>query len=137
MGRVDRTRERERRRGVAERLLRGVWTDMVRRLIDDCVENEDDLGNEGFSFAYQGLEDRYGQRLFLAGQMIGAVQSLAPRSEPMAQGFHVVRVAGPLDELDDLINERIDDFAGCTVHGLQIVSDDDETWHAFLTLSSG
>lgn len=125
--------ERHRRR--AEKLLKRIWQDMVGQLIDECVDNEESLAGQGFSFSYQGIEDRFAQRLFMAGQMIGAVQSAAPRRPRPPPEFRVVRIEGPLEELDQRINERLRDLPGHEVHGLEIVSDDDETWHAFLTVS--
>ncbi len=109
---------------------------MVGQLVDECVENEPSLSGQGFSYAYQAIEDRFAQRIFLAGQMIGAVQNAAPRAPQPPPDFRVVRVEGALDELDERINEKLRDLPGHAVHGLQIASDDDETWHAFLTVST-
>ena len=67
--------------------------------------------------------------------MIGAVQTAAPRRPQAPPEYRVLRVEGELAELDQRINERLRDLPGHEVHGLEIVSDDDETWHAFLTVS--
>lgn len=126
--------EGERRRAL--RSLQTVWRGMVGQLVDACVTNEEDLQQTGFSYSYQEIEDRFGQRLFLATQMIGALQHAGPQPrQAPPEVFRVVRVEGPLDELDERINARLRDAPNATVHGLQIASDDDETWHAFLTLS--
>ncbi len=109
---------------------------MVSQLVDKAVENEEDLAGPGFSYSYQEMEDRFGQRLFLASQMLGAVQQAGPqRPETPSPEFKVIRVEGALEELDERINDRLRDLVGHQVHDLTIASDDDETWHAFLTLS--
>ncbi len=126
--------ERERRRAL--RSLQSVWKNMVGQLVDACVQNEDDLAQTGFSYSYQEIEDRFGQRLFLAGQMVGALQHAGPQQrQPSPPVYRVVRIEGPLDELDERINARLRDCPGAEVHNLSLASDDDETWHAFLTLS--
>jgi hypothetical protein len=125
--------ERDRRRAL--RSLQNVWRDLVGQLVDQCVQNEEDLQGAGFSYSYQEIEDRYGQRLFLASQMIGALQHAGPQRPPPQPSFRVERVEGALDELDELINERLEDLEGHLLHDVSLASDDDETWHAFLTLS--
>jgi hypothetical protein len=125
--------EKDRRRAL--RSLQTVWRDLVGQLVDSCVTNEDDLVNAGFSYSYQEIEDRYGQRLFLASQMIGAIQHAGPQRPPPPVRYRVVRVEAPLEELDERITDRLDDLVGHELQDISIASDDDETWHAFLTLS--
>jgi len=125
--------EKDRRQAL--RSLQTVWRDLVGQLVDACVTNEDDLANAGFSYSYQEIEDRFGQRLFLATQMIGAIQHAGPSRQPPPIRYRVVRVEGPLEELDERITDKLDDLVGHELHDVSIASDDDETWHAFLTLS--
>ena len=126
--------EGERRR--AQLAMQRVWRDLVRQLVDTCVNNEEDLQQAGFSYAYQEIEDRFAQRLFLAGQMMGAIQHAGPpQPEAPPPQFRVLRVEGALDELDERINAQLEALPGHTVHDLSLASDDDETWHAFLTVS--
>ena len=125
--------EQDRRRAL--RSLQTVWRDLVGQLVDTCVNNEADLANAGFSYSYQEIEDRFGQRLFLASQMIGAIQHAGPQRQTPPPRYRVVRVEAPLEELDERISDRLDDLVGHELHDISIASDDDETWHAFLTLS--
>ncbi len=126
--------EKDRRR--AMRAIQHVWRDLVRQLVESAVAHEDELQGTGFSYAYQEMEDRFGQRLFLASQMLGAIQHAGPPARPPAPPeFKVIRVEGPLEELDTRINARLADLRGHLVHGIEIASDDDELWHAFVTLS--
>jgi len=125
--------EKDRRRAL--RSLQNVWRDLIGQLVDQCVQNETDLQGAGFSYSYQEIEDRFGQRLFLASQMIGALQHAGPQRAPQPPVFHVERVEGSLDELDERINERLQALRGHVLHNVAVASDDDETWHAFLTLS--
>ena len=125
--------EKDRRRAL--RSLQKVWHDLVGQLVDAGVVNEEDLQNAGFSYSYQEIEDRFGQRLFLASQMIGAIQHAGPQRQAPPVRYRVVRVEGPLEELDERITDRLEDLSGHELHDVSFASDDDETWHAFLTLS--
>ena len=123
----------ERRRAL--RTLQRVYERMAERALETVIENEEGLEQSPYSFAYQEIEDRFSMRLINLGHMIGALQQLDRPREARRVSFRVERVEGALDELDDLINERLADCPGDALHGLQLAQEEPGNWHAFLTLA--
>jgi hypothetical protein len=123
----------ERRRAL--RTLQRVYEQMAERALETVIENEEGLDQSPYSFAYQEIEDRYALRLINLGHMIGALQQLERPREVRRVSYRVERVEGALDELDDLINERLMEFPSDTLHDMQLAQEEPGNWHAFLTLS--
>ena len=124
--------ETERRRALST--LQSIWDDLVERLKDTVVENEDGLRSQEYSFAYQQLEDRFAPRMMNITHMMGAIHNAGrDRAQPVPC-YRVERVEGELEELDTRINDRLAELPGQRLHNVEIVRGNDG-WHAFLTLS--
>lgn len=127
-------KESDRRRALET--LQHVYEDLAERALDTVIENEEGLRQGPYSFAYQEIEDRFVPRLINLGHMIGSLQQLGSRRAPRPPKYRVLRVEGPLGELDDRINAALGECRGERVHGLELAEDPDaDVWHAFLTLS--
>ena len=126
--------ENDRRRALLT--LQKVYEDLARRAIDTVLENEEGLEQSPYSFAYQEIEDRFAPRLVNLGHMIGALQHAGRQQRQPHTEFRVERVAGKLDEIDGLINEKLREAPNDALHQVSVVSDPATgTWHAFLSLS--
>lgn len=124
--------ENDRRRALGT--LQKVYEDLARRAVENVLENEEGLRASPYSFAYQEIEDRFAPRLINLGHMIGALQHLQRQRQPQPE-FRVERVQGPLETLDERINETLRRSHGSTLHQISFAKDDAGAWHAFLTLS--
>lgn len=126
--------ENDRRRALLT--LQKVYEDLARRAVETVIENEEGLEQSPYSFAYQEIEDRFAPRLVNLGHMIGSLQHAGRQQRPPHTEFRVERVAGKLEELDTLINEKLREVPTDSLHQVNMVSDPATgAWHAFLTLS--
>jgi transcription termination factor NusB len=126
--------ENDRRRALLT--LQKVYEDLARRAVDTVLENEEGLEQSPYSFAYQEIEDRFAPRLINLGHMIGALQHAGRQQRQPHTEFRVERVAGKLEELDGLINEKLREWSNDALHQVSVVSDASTgQWHAFLTMS--
>ena len=124
---------RDRRRAL--RALQRVYEDLAERALETVLENEEGLQQSPYSFAYQEIEDRFSLKLINLGHMLGALQHLERPRQEQRVTYRVERVEGSLEELDDLINDRLGDNPVDTLHDLTIAQEEPGSWHAFLTLS--
>jgi hypothetical protein len=68
--------------------------------------------------------------------MIGSLQHAGRQQRQPHTEFRVERVAGKLEEIDSLINEKLRAAPSDALHQVSVVTDAATgTWHAFLTLS--
>jgi hypothetical protein len=126
--------ENDRRRALLT--LQKVYEELARRAVDTVLENEEGLEQSPYSFAYQELEDRFAPRLINLGHMINALQHAGRQQRQPHTEFRIERVAGKLDEMDRLINEKLRESPSDSLHQVSVVPDSlTGTWHAFLTLS--
>jgi hypothetical protein len=126
--------ETDRRRAL--QTLQKVYEDLARRAVETVIENEEGLEQSPYSFAYQEIEDRFAPRLVNLGHMIGSLQHAGRQQRQPHTEFRVERVAGKLEEIDSLINEKLRAAPSDALHQVSVVTDAATgTWHAFLTLS--
>lgn len=126
--------ENDRRRALIA--LQKVYEDLARRAVDTVLENEEGLEQSPYSFAYQEIEDRFAPRLVNLGHMIGALQHAGRQQRQPHTEFRIERVAGKLEEIDGLINEKLRESPNDALHQVNVVADPTSgTWHAFMTLS--
>ena len=126
--------ENDRRRALTT--LQKVYEELARRAVDTVLENEEGLEQSPYSFAYQEIEDRFAPRLINLGHMIGALQHAGRSQRPPQTTYRVERVAGKVDELDDLINDKLKQTPADALHDVSFVPDAATgVVHAFLTLS--
>lgn len=126
--------ENDRRRALLT--LQKVYEDLARRAVETVIENEEGLEQSPYSFAYQEIEDRFAPRLVNLGHMIGSLQHAGRQQRQPHTEFRVERVAGKLEDLDSLINEKLREVPTDSLHQLNMVPDPATgSWHVFLTLS--
>lgn len=126
--------ENDRRRAL--NTLQKVYEDLARRAVDTVLENEEGLEQSPYSFAYQEIEDRFAPRLINLGHMIGALQHAGRQQRQPHTEYRVERVAGKVEEIDALINEKLKEIPSDSLHGLNFVPDvATGLVHAFLTVS--
>ena len=126
--------ENDRRRALMT--LQKVYEDLARRAVETVIENEEGLEQSPYSFAYQEIEDRFAPRLVNLGHMIGSLQHAGRQQRQPHTEFRVERVAGKIDDLETLINEKLREAPTDSLHHVNVVPDAATgTWHAFLTLS--
>jgi hypothetical protein len=114
--------------------LQMVYDDLVKRLTDATMENEEGLRSSPYSFSLQELEDRFAPRLVNIGHLIFALYHASRQRQPPAR-YRVHRVEGELDELDTLINQVLRESPAEQLHNVALAQDEEAgTWHAFLTL---
>lgn len=126
--------ESQRRRALLT--LQKVYEELAKRAVDTVNENEEGLEQSPYSFAYQEIEDRFAPRLVNLGHLIGSLQHAGRQQRQPHTEFRVERVAGKLEEMDNLINERLRQSPADSLHDVNVVPDAATgTWHAFLTMS--
>ncbi len=126
--------ENDRRRALVT--LQKVYEDLARRAVETVIENEEGLEQSPYSFAYQEIEDRFAPRLVNLGHMIGALQHAGRQQRQPHTAFRIERVAGKIEDIDGLINEKLRETPNDALHQVNVVSDAlTGTWHAFLTFS--
>jgi hypothetical protein len=126
--------ENDRRRALVA--LQKVYEELARRAVDTVLENEEGLEQSPYSFAYQEIEDRFAPRLINLGHMISALQHAGRQQRQPHTEYRIERVAGKLDEMDKLINDKLRESPSDSLHQVNVVPDSvTGTWHAFLTLS--
>jgi hypothetical protein len=113
-------------------VLQEVYGSLVERLTDSVLQNEDQLKDSQFSFAYQEVEDRYGPRIVNLSHLINALQNAAGR--PTVEEFRVETVIAAPEELAEEVNKRLRTLRGSSVKNLSLQKMDDGKFLVMLTV---
>jgi hypothetical protein len=113
-------------------VLQEVYGNLVERLTDSVLQNEEQLKDSQFSFAYQEVEDRYGPRIVNLSHLINALQNAAGR--PTVEEFRVETVIAAPEELAEEVNKRLRTLRGSSVKNLSLQKMDDGKFLVLLTV---
>ena len=114
-------------------VLQEVYGNLVERLTEAVLHDEDGLKDSQYSFAYQEVEDRYGPRIIHLSHLINALQSATGR--PAIEEFRTETVIADAESLSTELNQRLRSLRGSTLKDINLQKLDDGRFLALLTLS--
>jgi hypothetical protein len=104
-------------------VLQEVYGTLVERLTEAVIQDEEQLRDTQFSFAYQEVEDRFGPRIINLSHLINALQNATGR--PTVEEFRVETVISGAEEMADEVNKRLRGLRGSTLKSLNLHKMDD------------
>ena len=104
-------------------VLQEAYGGMVERLTEAVLQDEDQIRDSQFSFAYQEVEDRFGPRIVNLSHLINALQNAAGR--PTVEEFRVETVIATPETLADEMNKRLRTLRGSSVKNISMQKMDD------------
>jgi hypothetical protein len=113
-------------------VLQEAYGGMVERLTEAVLQDEDQIRDSQFSFAYQEVEDRFGPRIVNLSHLINALQNAAGR--PTVEEFRVETVITPAETLADEVNKRLRTLRGSSVKNLALQKMDDGQFLVVITV---
>ena len=99
-------------------VLQEVYGSLVERLTEAVLQDEDQIRDSQFSFAYQEVEDRFGPRIINLSHLINALQNATGR--PTVEEFRVETVIADAGTLADEVNKRLRTLRGSAVKSLNL-----------------
>jgi hypothetical protein len=128
-GPVSEQREMQKALGV----LQEVYGSLVERLTEAVLQDEDQLKDSQFSFAYQEVEDRSGPRIINLSHLINALQNATGR--PTVEECRVETVIADAEAMAEEVNKRLRGLRGSTLKSLDLQKLDDGKFLVLLVLS--
>ena len=113
-------------------VLQEAYGGMVERLTEAVLQDEDQIRDSQFSFAYQEVEDRFGPRIVNLSHLINALQNAAGR--PTVEEFRVETVVSPVDTLAEEVNKRLRTLRGSSVKSVALQKLDDGQFLVLITV---
>lgn len=104
-------------------ILQDVYGVLVERLTDSVLQEEEQLRDSQYSFAYQEVEDRYAPRIINLSHLINALQNAAGR--PTTEEFRAETVISDAENLAEELNKRMRALRGSTVKSMNFAKLDD------------
>ena len=104
-------------------VLQEVYGTLVERLTEAVLQDEEQLRDTQFSFAYQEVEDRFGPRIINLSHLINALQNATGR--PTVEEFRVETVISGAEEMAEEVNKRLRGLRGSTLKSLNLHKMDD------------
>jgi len=128
---VGTTQQRDMQKALA--VLQEAYGNLVERLSEAVLNDEDAIKDASFSYAYQEVEDRYGPRIIHLSHLINALQSATQR--PASEEIRVETVIADAETLSDEINRRLRALRGTVMKDLNLQKLDDGRFLVLLTLA--
>ncbi len=113
-------------------ILQDVYGNLVEKLTESVLQEEDQLRDSQYSFAYQEVEDRYGPRIINLSHLINALQNATGR--PTVEEFRAETVIADADSLADELNKRLRSIRGSTLKSMSVQKTDDGKFLVLLVL---
>lgn len=113
-------------------VLQEAYGGMVERLTEAVLQDEDQIRDSQFSFAYQEVEDRFGPRIVNLSHLINALQNAAGR--PTVEEFRVETVIAAPDLLAEEVNKRLRTLRGSSVKNIALQKMDDGQFFVLITV---
>ena len=114
-------------------VLQEVYGTLVERLTESVIQDEDQLRDSQYSFAYQEVEDRFGPRIINLSHLINALQNATAR--PTVEELRVETVIAIPAELAEEVNKKLRALRGSTMKSMNVQKLDDGTFLVLLVLS--
>ncbi len=113
-------------------VLQEVYGSLVERLTEAVLQDEEQIRDSQFSFAYQEVEDKFGPRIINLSHLINALQNATGR--PTVEEFRVETVIADAPTLAEEVNKRLRTLRGSSVKNLSLQKMDDGKFLVLLTL---
>ncbi len=113
-------------------VLQEAYGGMVERLTEAVLQDEDQIRDSQFSFAYQEVEDRFGPRIVNLSHLINALQNAAGR--PTVEEFRVETVIAAPESLADEVNKRLRSLRGSSVKSVALQRMEDGQFLVLITV---
>ena len=114
-------------------VLQEVYGTLVERLTEAVIQDEEQLRDSQYSFAYQEVEDRYGPRIINLSHLINALQNASSR--PTVEELRVETVIASPTELAEEVNKKLRALRGSSMKSMNVQKLDDGTFLVLLVLS--
>jgi hypothetical protein len=114
-------------------VLQEVYGNLVEKLTEAVIQDEDQLRDSQYSYAYQEVEDRYGPRIVNLSHLINALQNASAR--PTMEEVRVETVIATPETLAEEVNKRLRALRGSAMKSLNLQKLDDGTFLVLLVLS--
>jgi hypothetical protein len=114
-------------------VLQEVYGTLVERLTESVLQEEEQLRDSQYSFAYQEVEDRYGPRIINLSHLINALQNATGR--PTVEEFRAETVISDAENLSEELNKRLRALRGSTVKSLNFQKTEDGKFLVLMVLA--
>jgi hypothetical protein len=114
-------------------VLQEVYGNLVERLTEAVLADEEQIRDAQFSFTYQEVEDRFGPRIINLSHLINALQNAAGR--PTVEEVRVETVIAEAETLADEVNKRLRALRGTSLKSMNVQKMDDGKFLVVLTLA--
>ena len=112
-------------------VLQEVYGNLVERLTEAVLADEEQIRDAQFSFTYQEVEDRFGPRLINLSHLINALQNASGRAT--VEEVRVETVIAEAETLADEVNKRLRALRGSNLKSMNGLKMDDGKYLVALT----